>query len=362
MPFSFPASPAIGATSTQNGREYRYAGNNAWELVAASGSGEDALLRSIFVPAAPTGLTATAGSASVALAWTAPTGVIAQAPITGYRVEYTPSGGSPQTVSTGSTATSYTVTGLTNGTAVTAKVAAVNAVGVGAYTAASAAVTPAAVTSDPFFSSVALLMHMDGSGSTFVDSSGTPKSPSANGATQSTTHSRWGGKSAFFNGDDHYLEIPGVNIGTGDFAIEMWFKTASSTQYTQLIGNESSGSTAGFSLLINNNSATGGQIALYRGGILLSTSSGDWSDDQWHYLAVSRSGTTMRLYLDGAIASTATSSASFSSSSPLYVAYNNAFPPRNVVGYIDDLRITVGSARGYTGSTITVPIAAFPDS
>jgi hypothetical protein len=37
MPFSFPASPAVGATSTQNGREYRYAGNNTWELVAASG-------------------------------------------------------------------------------------------------------------------------------------------------------------------------------------------------------------------------------------------------------------------------------------------------------------------------------------
>jgi hypothetical protein len=33
-----------------------------------------------------------------------------------------------------------------------------------------------------------------------------------------------------------------------------------------------------------------------------------------------------------------------------------------MTGYIDDLRITVGSARGYTGSTITVPTAAFPDS
>jgi hypothetical protein len=39
MPFSFPASPSVGATSTQNGREYRYAGNNVWELVAASGGG-----------------------------------------------------------------------------------------------------------------------------------------------------------------------------------------------------------------------------------------------------------------------------------------------------------------------------------
>jgi hypothetical protein len=46
----------------------------------------------------------------------------------------------------------------------------------------------------------------------------------------------------------------------------------------------------------------------------------------------------------------------------MYVGYNNQFPPRNVVGYIDDLRITVGSARGMTGSTVAVPVEAFPTS
>jgi hypothetical protein len=34
MPFSFPASPSVGQTSTQNSRQYVYVGNNAWELVA----------------------------------------------------------------------------------------------------------------------------------------------------------------------------------------------------------------------------------------------------------------------------------------------------------------------------------------
>lgn len=36
MPFSFPSSPSVGATSTQNGRQYQWTGY-AWELVAASG-------------------------------------------------------------------------------------------------------------------------------------------------------------------------------------------------------------------------------------------------------------------------------------------------------------------------------------
>lgn len=354
MPFSFPASPTVGDLSTQNSRQFRWTGY-AWELVAST----DDARWDYFKPAAPTGVTATAGNAQAVVSWTAPAIVVP--PVTDYAVQLSTDGGSNWTPASDavSTATSATITGLTNGTAYRFKVAGINGIGTGPYSAASSAVTP--VAGDPLFGNVALLLHMDGTGSSFVDSSSTPKTITAVGATQSTAQSQWGGKSAFFNGTDHYLEIPGVNIGTGDFAIEMWFKTNSNVAYAQLIGNETAGSASGFSLLINNDSSTGGQIALYRGGMILSSSSGDFSDDQWHYLALSRSGTTVRLYIDGAIASTATSSANLTSAASMYVGYNNAFPPRNVVGYIDDLRITVGSARNYTGSTITVPLAAFPD-
>lgn len=144
MALNFPGSPAAGQTSQQNGRTYVW-NPPAWELVAASGGGgEDALLRSLFVPAAPTGLTATAGNAQVALSWTAPTGVIAQAPITDYREQYSADNGATWTTFTAaaSTATSATVTGLTGGTAYTFRVAAINGIGTGAYSTASAAVTP----------------------------------------------------------------------------------------------------------------------------------------------------------------------------------------------------------------------------
>lgn len=235
------------------------------------------------------------------------------------------------------------------------------------YTGATITVPTAAfptrgIYEDPFFESVSLLLPMDGTGSTFVDSSLTPKAITAVGnATQSATESKWGGKSAFFNDADDGISFPDVGIGTGDFCIEMWFKTASTVQYAQLIGNEAPGGTPGFSLLINNNSASGGQIALYGAGRqILASPSGDFSDDQWHHIAVSRSGSTMRLYLDGTLASTGTSSYSFNSSAAMFVARNNAFAPRNMVGYIDDLRITKGHAR-YTAN-FTVPTAAFPTS
>jgi hypothetical protein len=115
-------------------------------VLSATG-GADAVLRALFVPPAPTGVTATAGNGQALLSWTAPTGVIAQAPVLDYVLQYSSNSGSTwNTVSDGtSTATSAAVTGLTNGTAYTFRVAAVNGVGTGAYSAASSSVMPGSV-------------------------------------------------------------------------------------------------------------------------------------------------------------------------------------------------------------------------
>ena len=111
-------------------------------LGGASGSGADTVLRALFVPPAPASVTATAGNTQAAISWAAPT-VVAQAPITDYVVQYSSNGGTTWTTfSDGtSTATTATVTGLTNGTAYVFRVAAINAVGTGSYSTASSAVT-----------------------------------------------------------------------------------------------------------------------------------------------------------------------------------------------------------------------------
>ena len=111
------------------------------------GSGEDSLLRSLFLPPAPTSVTATGGDGQAAVSWTAPT-VLAQTPITDYVVQFQPSGGSWTTFADGtSTSASAAVTGLTNGTTYSFRVAAVNAVGQGAWSTASSGVTPSSVVS-----------------------------------------------------------------------------------------------------------------------------------------------------------------------------------------------------------------------
>jgi len=113
-------------------------------LGGSSGGGSDSRW-DLFLPAAPTSLTATGGNAQASLSWTAPT-VLAQTPITDYTVQFSSNSGSTWTTFTraASTATSVIVTGLTNGTAYVFRVAAVNGVGTGSYSSASSSVTPVA--------------------------------------------------------------------------------------------------------------------------------------------------------------------------------------------------------------------------
>ena len=78
----------------------------------------------VTAPSAPTGLTATAGNQQAALAWSASSGA------TSYNVyRGTSAGGEGTTPITSVTTTSYTNTGLTNGTTYYYKVAAVNSAG-----------------------------------------------------------------------------------------------------------------------------------------------------------------------------------------------------------------------------------------
>jgi hypothetical protein len=95
-------------------------------------------------PGAPTGVTATPGNGSAMVSWTAPGN--GGSPITGYTV--TPFiGSTAQTpVPVSASATSTTVSGLTNGTSYTFTVTAANAIGTGPASAPSPAVTPTAPT------------------------------------------------------------------------------------------------------------------------------------------------------------------------------------------------------------------------
>jgi hypothetical protein len=89
-------------------------------------------------------LPATYGNTTASVSWTAP--AANGSALTDYFIQFSSNGGSSWTTFTDgvSTATSVTVTGLTNGTAYVFRVAAVNSVGNGSYSSASNSATPLA--------------------------------------------------------------------------------------------------------------------------------------------------------------------------------------------------------------------------
>ncbi len=126
-------------TGLTNGTAYYFtvAAVNTSGASAVSNEASATPSASLGVPAAPTGLTAAGGSNQVSLSWTAVSGA------TSYNIyEATASGAEGSTpIVTGVTASSYTATGLTNGTAYFFTVAAVNSYGTSA-TSSEASATP----------------------------------------------------------------------------------------------------------------------------------------------------------------------------------------------------------------------------
>jgi hypothetical protein len=85
-------------------------------------------------------------------------------------------------------------------------------------------------------------------------------------------------------------------------------------------------------------------------------SSTNINDGAWHHIAVTRDSGTLRAFIDGAFASSATVTQNLNSNRFLFIGYN----PQDSVyynGYIDELRITRGYAR-YT-SSFTAPTAPY---
>jgi hypothetical protein len=210
---------------------------------------------------------------------------------------------------------------------------------------------------DPFFANVSLLLQFnDGSGSTIVDSSGTPKAITANGnATQSSTQSKWGGKSLYLDGTGDYVTAASMpSIGTSDFAVEMNVYLAStSAQYSGLYDQRDANDTVApvvyllydtlYYYVHASNRITGPAL----------------SANRWYHIAIARCDGTTRMYVNGSqVGSSFSDSTNYTGRATAFIgSLYNTFTTN---GYIDDVRVTVGSARNYIGDSIAVPAAPLP--
>jgi hypothetical protein len=173
----------------------------------------------------------------------------------------------------------------------------------------------------------------------------------------STAQSKFGGSSIYFDGTGDYLNFPSsqlFGLETGDFTIEFWLylNTVSGTQNLCDFRNATATEVA-ITLYMNLASPR-----LYVNGADRITG-GNLITGQWYYIALTRSSTSTKLFVDGTQSgSTYPDSNNYLTPRPLRIGTTNdgtsQFP---LNAYIQDFRITKGYAR-YT-SNFTPPTQAF---
>lgn len=218
------------------------------------------------------------------------------------------------------------------------------------------------MSTDPYWANVVLLSHFDGPNNsvTFTDQSPSANSLSAVGdAKLATAQKRYGTASLAMDGSGDYAVVASssnFNFGTStDFTVEAWV-------YVVTSGSSSTGATW---------FTTKGRkyyFGLYNGYIIVGNASvnifiGSTAftsyRDKWTHVAHTRSGTTHRVFIDGVLMATATSSASIGETNEMYIGNDPYYGPV-YNGWIDEVRVTKGVAR-YT-SNFTVPSSAYPDA
>lgn len=224
--------------------------------------------------------------------------------------------------------------------------------------------TPSAAWTD-----VMLLLHMDGANGSivFTDSSSHARTITRySGATIRTAISKFGGAAGEFSGySSGYITAPASTVWSGhqDFTLEIWLYPEWNFRKEWLVSTVDSGTTNNGWAAYKTSAGAIGFSWWDNGGTLYSgETSSTLSVNTWAHVAITVSGSTVRIYIDGTLAKTDTHAGKPSSASRL-LQIGRSYPTDNTYYYgrIDDLRFTAGFAL-YTGASFSVPTAAYPNS
>ena len=208
-----------------------------------------------------------------------------------------------------------------------------------------------------------LLLNFDNAG--IYDSTAMSNLITVDNTQISTTVKKYGTGSLSFDGTNDYLQLVEnglFDFGTGDFTVEAWINMNAFTTDKGSVMADLGPTNGGWMLAVRGAS----QVSWGQNQISwdLSTSGFTMSTGTWYHIAVCRSGTSLKIFIDGTAYATATNTTayniinSFVGVGARQLTTGTYGPGEYFNGYIDDLRVTRGYAR-YT-TNFTPPTSALP--
>ena len=167
----------------------------------------------------------------------------------------------------------------------------------------------------------------------------------------STTQTKFADTAMYFDGSGDYVSIPDDSVFDliGDFTIEFWMYHTSTSDggYTAVFGGNGSGSD-GWNIYMQESS---GNLYFFHTSFLISATSA-LTVNTWHHIAVTRSGSDIKMFVDGTqVGSTATSSATLAQNSAnlgTRIGYDHG-ANGYYEGYIEGVQVIVDVAK-YTAN------------
>ena len=203
-------------------------------------------------------------------------------------------------------------------------------------------------------------LHIKGTDASIIDKSQGSNLKLVGNTTGSTITKFTGAKSMYFDGNGDYADTTIEPIGAGDFTVEFWVNddgsgTTGQQEFSGYLSLASGGSQSTGIFFSRYNFMVGGNSTVWGTG---------WPNTftvehgtGWHHIAMSRSGTTVKVYVDGTLEHTVTGISADLTNTDLRIASRwNDNVSYLLPGYIQDVRITKGLAR-YT-SNFTPPTAS----
>jgi hypothetical protein len=235
------------------------------------------------------------------------------------------------------------------------------------------------VVGDPFFNSTVLLLNGDGANSaqnnTFLDSSANNFTITRNGNPTQGTFSpfsspdgRW---SNYFDGSGDFLSVTdngALDFGTGDFTIESWIHPTTALNVSSLTICDSraatDASTGNFLLFIATTTKLRFVHTLSTGDTVYESNS-SIMPFRWTHVAVTRSGDTLKMFIDGILENTSTVTGKSFNTVLFNIGYKT-FTASGVTywnGYLSNFRILKGTAVYTSNFTpLTSPLTAITNT